>query len=92
METFGATAYSDNSADPRWLLAKVPDIFALRLDLSYPDGGKVVLIYDDLPGQKEQADLMWNLQLAAGQSGFTITRTEADGSTTSAPAIGGNDR
>jgi hypothetical protein len=90
MDSYGATVYTNSTADPRWHLANLPTGFALRIDLDYPDGNKVVLIYDNLPSQSERAELMWKLQVAAGAAGFTITGTEANGFDFDAPPIGAN--
>jgi hypothetical protein len=87
METFGATAYSDNAQDERWHLENLPDHHGLRIDLEYPDGGKTVLIYEAPPPPQEQRDLMLKLQIAAGSVGFTVTRIEADGTRTVTPAL-----
>jgi hypothetical protein len=87
METFGATAFTDKAQDERRNLKNVPDHHGLRIDLDYPDGGKTVLIYETPPSEQEQRDLMLKLQMAAGSVGFTVTRTEADGTKTVVPAL-----
>lgn len=88
MEMFGAYAYTDNSSDPRWKLSQVPDEYAIRIDMDYPDGRKVVLIYETAPAEQEQADLMWKVQQAAGQHNFTVTRTDWGKAPIVAPPIG----
>lgn len=87
MERFGAYAYTDNHVDPQWRLSQVPAEYAIRIDLDYPSGGKVVLIYPLEPSREEQMDLMWKIQVAAGQTGFTVTRTDWGKDPVEAPPI-----
>lgn len=90
MTTYNAYTYTDGAEDPQYRLDQVPEQWALRIDLDYTDGGKVVLIYPDgqMPSGKEQQDLMWQLQTAAASGRFTIAHIAADGTRTIAPALG----
>lgn len=90
MTTYNALAYTEGAEDPRYRLDQIPDRWALRIDLDYSNGGKVVMIYPEgrMPSQREQADLMWQLQTGAQRGGYTIVRIDADGSRTVAPALG----
>lgn len=89
MNTYNAVAYTDGAHDSRYRLDQLPHQWALRIDLDYPLGDKVVLIYPEgqPPSGKERMDLMWQLQIAAGRTGSTITVIEADGTRTNAPAL-----
>lgn len=84
---YGALVYTNNTDDPRWWLENAPEQFALRLDLTYPEGVKVALVYVDPPSEDEQREIMWQLQTLAGRHGFTLTRTDADGETIDCPPI-----
>lgn len=88
LPSYGAFAYTDKSHDPRWYLANIPDEYALRIDLDYATGSKTVLIYDETPSQREQADLMLKLQMGAKKYGFTVTRTDFGREPINAPALG----
>lgn len=90
MNTYSATAYTDDTEDPRYRLAQLPARWALRIDLDYRDGSKVVLIYPEgeMPSSTEQQELMWQLQTTAHKGGFTIVRIEADGTRAIADALG----
>ncbi len=88
MNTFGADAYSDSISDPRSHLANAPATYALRFDLDYVDGGKVALVYPEMPSESELRELTLTLQVAAGRGGlFTVTRVEADGTRLDIPAL-----
>jgi hypothetical protein len=86
VDTFNAVTYTDSSEDPRYRLDQVPATFALRFDLDYPSGRKVVLIYETMPTEGEQQELLRKLQTAASEAKFTVTRTDANG-TIVAPSI-----
>jgi hypothetical protein len=87
METYGAQAYTTKSTDPDHEYDKAPSDAPLRLDLAYPDGSKVALVYAAMPPDSEQRSLMLRLQLGAGKSGFTITRRNYGGEPISVDAI-----
>lgn len=93
MQRYGAKAFLNESSDPQWRLDRVPANWALRFDLDYPDGAKVVLIYDEVPPRNEEMALTWDLQVRAGQRGaFAVTRVESDGEATAVPGIRGRKR
>lgn len=94
MTTYNAVAYTEGAEDPQYRLDQLPDRWALRIDLDYKDGGKVVMLYPEgqMPSEKEQQDLMWKLQTAAGRGNFTVTHIAADGTRTAVPALGKKDR
>lgn len=89
MDTYGAFAYSTSSDDPKYAYELAPTVFELRIDLAYEDGSRTAFVYErELPTEQEQKELMLSLQIGAGKYGYTITRTEADGSTINVEPIG----
>ena len=75
---FSATVHDGPAEVPAWR----------RIRLSYASGRVVTLAYETRPADpSELPALMLVLQVAAGHHGFAIEVTDADGTTTTAPAI-----
>lgn len=63
-------------------LEKIPPGWWRQIELAYPDGSFVVIVYDHEPEDAlELPALMWRLQSLAAKSGFRITIRNADGTT-----------
>jgi hypothetical protein len=65
------------------ILAESPDVFWRRIDLTYPDGSVLALVYEADPGDAEMRALMWKLQSQV-PPGSTIRITHRNGSTENA--------
>jgi hypothetical protein len=85
--TFGATMFTNDAADPTWHIKNAPHKFDLRLDLEFSNGRRVALVYSTMPSDAECMELMWKLQIAAGDGGFEIYRTDRGRSRMHIPAI-----
>lgn len=87
---FSCIAYADDGP-PRYALSRLPDRWWRKIELTYPDGRQLVLVYDQEPAGGEMSelpDLMWQLQNQSALLGFTVTVIDADGTRTDAPPIG----
>jgi hypothetical protein len=81
-------AYSSKGR-PGTGLGDMPESWWRKIELRYPNGVLLVLVYETDPGDSEPLpELMWHLQCAAGQGLFEVTIIDPDGTRTTAQAIG----
>lgn len=87
-QPLNAEVYADHFPPGR-RLADMPAAWWRKIEWRYPDGKSIVSVYEREPEPDEIRALMWFLQSRAGEIGSQITVTDADGSSTDAPAIRG---
>lgn len=75
---FNARVYIKNSTEPAFDISRIPEKYVLRIDLDYTSGSKIVVIYDEMPADKERMELMWKLQRGASIGDFTVTVTDEE--------------
>lgn len=82
----GAIAYGKDF--PGYEPDKIPAVFWRKIEVSYPDGNVVTLVYEREPSDaQELRDLMWMLQTGAAEYGYKILITDADGGACEGPEI-----
>jgi hypothetical protein len=86
-DVFGCVAYHDDDSREMYRLDKIPDEYALRIDLRYKVGQPTVLIYTEMPSQEERMALMWKLQRVSSTTGKFVVYVIENGEEIECPPI-----